>query len=68
LDDENKRKLVEMARKSVSLDNREVDYRLTLAKAYDVTGMRTSAQGEVRRALELDPANKDAKELQKALK
>lgn len=68
LSEEDKRKLVELARKSVSLDNREVDYRLTLAKAYDVTGMRTSAQGEVRRALELDPGNKDAKELQKALR
>lgn len=68
LSDDDKRKLVDLARKSVSLDNRHVDYRLTLAKAYDVTGMRTSAQGEVRRALELDPSNKDAKELQKAFR
>lgn len=68
LSEANKRKVVEMARKSVTLDNRAADYRLTLARAYDVAGMRTSAQGEVRRALELEPNNKDAKELQKALK
>ncbi len=68
LSDSDKRKVVEMARKSVTLDNRAADYRLTLARAYDVAGMRTSAQGEVRRALELEPNNKDAKELQKALK
>lgn len=68
LSDADKRKVVEMARKSVTLDNRTADYRLTLARAYDVAGMRTSAQGEVRRALELEPNNKDAKELQKALK
>jgi curved DNA-binding protein CbpA len=68
LGDEGKRKVVELARKSVTLDNRSADYRLTLAKAYDVAGMRTSAEGEVRRALELEPNNKDAKDLQKALK
>lgn len=68
LSDTDKRKVVEMARKSVALDNRSADYRLTLARAYDASGMRTSAQGEVRRALELEPNNKDAKELQKALK
>jgi tetratricopeptide (TPR) repeat protein len=68
LSETDKRKVVEMARKSVTLDNRIADYRLTLARAYDVAGMRTSAQGEVRRALELEPNNKDAKELQKALK
>lgn len=68
LSDVDKRKVVELARKSVTLDNRTADYRVTLARAYDVAGMRTSAQGEVRRALELEPNNKDAKELQKALK
>lgn len=68
LSDADKRKVVELARKSVTLDNRTADYRVTLARAYDVAGMRTSAQGEVRRALELEPNNKDAKELQKALK
>jgi tetratricopeptide (TPR) repeat protein len=66
--EDDKRKLVELARKCVTLDNRCADYRLTLARAYDVAGMRTSAQGEVRRALELEPDNKHAKELQKALK
>ncbi len=66
--DEERRKAVEMARLAVSLDKRKVPYRITLARAYDAAGMKTSALGELRRALELEPGNNEAKELQKRLK
>lgn len=65
---EDQRKAVELARQAVNLDNRNVAYRLTLARAYDAAGMRTSAQGEARRALELEPNNDEAKQLAKALR
>ncbi len=62
------RKAVELARQAVGLDNQQPDYRVTLARAYDVAGMRTSAVGELRRALEIAPGHNDAKELYKSLK
>ena len=62
------RKGVELARHAVQLDNRNAAYRLTLARAYDKAGMKTSAQGEARRALELEPNNDEAKQLHKDLK
>lgn len=65
---EDQRKAVEMARQAVNLDNRNVAYRLTLARAYDAAGMRTSAQGEARRAIELEPNNDEAKQLAKELR
>lgn len=68
LENNDGRKLVEMARLAVSLDNDNAAYRLTLAKAYDVAGMRSSALGEIGRALRLEPDNNDAKQLQKSLK
>jgi tetratricopeptide (TPR) repeat protein len=68
LNDESQRKLIDLARKSVTLDNGKAGYRLTLARAYDRAAMRTSALGELKRALELEPNSQDAKELQKSLK
>jgi len=66
--EEDRRKVVELARQAVTLDNKNAAYRITLARAYDVAGMRTSAQGEARRALELEPKNDEAKQLHKELK
>jgi curved DNA-binding protein CbpA len=63
-----KRMVVELARNAVTRDLQRVVYRLTLAQAYSVAGMKTSAQGEVARALELEPENQQAKLLQKSLK
>lgn len=67
-DENERRKGVELARQAVQLDNRNVAYRLTLARAYDKAGMKTSALGEARRALELEPNNDEAKQLHKDLK
>ncbi len=68
IDEVDRRKGVELARHAVQLDNRNAAYRLTLARAYDKAGMRTSAKGEARRALELEPDNDEAKQLHKDLK
>ena len=63
-----KRMVVELARTAVTRDLQRVAYRLTLAQAYSAAGMKTSALGEVARALELEPENQQAKLLQKSLK
>lgn len=63
-----RRKIVELARQAVTLDIQKPHFRLTLARAYDYAGMRSSALGEVGRALELDPQNEEAKNLQKQFK
>lgn len=63
-----RRKAVELSRMAVSLEGTSVGFRLTLAKAYDLAGMKTSALGEISRALELEPKNAEAKALLKALK
>lgn len=68
LGDTDIRKLVEVARQAVNLDNESVAYRVTLARAYYAAGMKSSAQGEVGRALSLQPDNNNAKQLQKLLK
>jgi tetratricopeptide (TPR) repeat protein len=68
LGDSDVRKLVEMARQAVNLDNDSAAYRVTLARAYYTAGMKSSAQGEVGRALSLEPDNNNAKQLQKLLK
>jgi tetratricopeptide (TPR) repeat protein len=62
------RKTAEMARQAVALDKQKATYRITLARAYDAAGMRTSALGELNRALELEPNNNEAKELLKQFK
>lgn len=63
-----KRMVVELARAAVTRDLHRVAYRLTLAQAYGAAGMKTSALGEVQRALELEPENQQARLLQKSLK
>jgi len=63
-----KRKVVELARLAVTLDPKRVSARVVLAQAYELSNMRTSALGELSRALELDPKNEEAKQLQKQLK
>ncbi len=68
LEHDDERKLVELARSAVRLDNTIVTYRLTLARAYDSAGMKSSALGEISRALELEPEHEEAKQLQKELK
>ena len=68
LSDGEKRILVEFARNAVTRDQQRAQYRVTLARAYDVAGMKTSALGELKRALELEPENQSAKLLQKSLK
>lgn len=68
LPDAIRRKAVELARQAVSLDKRKVPYRITLARAYDAAGMRSSALGELNRALEIEPSSNEAKELHKRLK
>lgn len=68
LSDVEKRMLVEFSRNAVSRDQHRAQYRVTLARAYDAAGMKTSALGELGRALELEPENQSAKLLQKTLK
>lgn len=63
-----KRMVVELARNAVTRDLQRVVYRLTLAQAYGAAGMKTSALGELARALELEPENQQARLLQKSLK
>ncbi len=63
-----RRKAVELSRMAVTLEGTSAGFRITLAKAYDFAGMRTSALGELSRALELEPKNVEAKALLKALK
>ncbi|MCH2108355.1 MAG: DnaJ domain-containing protein, partial [Polyangiaceae bacterium] len=45
------------ARSAIRLEPSVVDYHLTLARAYDVTGMKTSAITAVQSALELEPGH-----------
>jgi len=68
LSDSEKRTLVELARNAVTRDHSVAQYRVTLARAYSVAGMKSSALGEVKRALELEPENQQAKSLLKSLK
>ncbi len=63
-----RRKMVELARLAVTLDPKRSSARIVLAQAYELSNMRTSALGELSRALELDPKNEEAKQLQKQLK
>lgn len=62
------KKVAELARRAVAANGKKVEYRLDLARAYEKLGMRSSAQGEVQRALELEPDNEVARALQKQLR
>lgn len=63
-----KRRVVELARLGVTCHPGRPHAHLTLARAYALAGMKTSAQGEVGRALEIEPNHEEAKALQKQLK
>lgn len=62
------KRVAELARRAVGANGKKIEYRLDLARAYERIGMRSSAQGEVARALELDPENEAAKTLHKQLR
>lgn len=62
------KRVAELARHAVGANGKKVEYRLDLARAYERIGMRSSAQGEVMRALELEPENESAKALQRQLR
>ncbi len=62
------KKVAELARRAVAANGKKVEYRLDLARAYEKLGMRSSAQGEVQRALELEPESEIARALQKQLR
>ncbi len=68
LDEGETRMVVDLARSAVKGDPQKAAYRITLARAYAVAGMKTSAIGELKRALESEPENLQAKSLLKALK
>lgn len=65
--DGDERKAVELARQAVVLDPK-AGHRLTLARAYERAKMKTSALGEVERALATEPNHEEAKAAQKRLK
>lgn len=54
---ENPRKAIELARKAVELDGERASFRITLARAFHLANMPTSASRELQRALELAPDN-----------
>jgi curved DNA-binding protein CbpA len=62
------KKVAELARRAVAANGKKVEYRVDLARAYERLGMRSSAQGEVQRALDLEPDNQAAQALQKQLR
>jgi tetratricopeptide (TPR) repeat protein len=62
------KKIAELARRAVTAHGKKVEYRLDLARAYERLGMRSSALGEVQRALELDPQHSAAQALHKQLR
>ena len=68
LGDTDRRMVVELARSAVTRDQQRPAYRITLARAYAAAGMKTSALGELKRALEIEPDNAQAKSLLKSLK
>lgn len=62
------KKIAELARRAVASNGKKIEYRLDLARAYERLGMRSSALGEVQRALELEPESESARALQKQLR
>lgn len=62
------KKTVELARRALALEPQQAKFYITLARAYEMADMRTSAQGALKRALELEPQNPEAKALQRILK
>ncbi len=62
------RRAVELARRAVALDGNRVAYRITLARAYDLARMPTSAIAELKRAQELHPGDPNLKAWIKRLK
>ncbi|APR75081.1 Tetratricopeptide repeat protein [Minicystis rosea] len=53
----NVRRSVDFARKAVELAPKSPEFRVTLARAYLAAGLEKSCNGELDRALELDPGN-----------
>lgn len=62
------KRIADLARRAVLAFGRKAEYRVSLAKAYEQLGLRSSAIGELQRALELEPEHEPAKTLLKQLR
>jgi len=62
------RKVVELARQAQLLNKNSTDARMLLARAYAAGGMGESAHQEAKRALAMDPKNKELKAFVKEMK
>ena len=65
--EDDSRGALDMYRKAVMKEPRNIDYRLALAELYEKLGMRQNAQREVRLVLEQDAKHEKGKALQKRL-